>query len=165
MARNQYKTIPVITPDRREAIFSQISRCEIDKCWPWLGYKNDRNYGIVKFSGGLFRATRIIYFMETGVDPGQFMVCHSCDNPPCCNPKHLFLGTGKQNSQDASQKGLYTRGEKQWRSVLTDELVVQIRALNKNEGIGYRRISKRLNVSYQAVQGVLYGITWKHIQS
>lgn len=77
-----------------------------DGCWPWTGGKSKGGYGSIR---GRYRAHllphRVAFFFETGTDPGAAQVCHTCDNPPCCNPAHLFLGNHEINMADKASKG------------------------------------------------------------
>lgn len=75
-------------------------------CWPWRG-KLDQ-YGAISVGvkhGGPLVATRVAYKLHYGKDPGELLVCHSCDHPGCVNPGHLFLGTALDNVRDAMEKG------------------------------------------------------------
>ena len=73
-----------------------------DKCWIWNGGRTDKGYGNFRRSAAF--GSRQIYA------PGNLLVCHSCDNPPCVNPTHLFLGTYKINADDMVAKGLHSNG-------------------------------------------------------
>jgi len=75
-----------------------------DDCWPWLKGRNKKDYGRFAFRDTEFQATRIAYKLATGTDPGPLFVCHSCDNPCCVNPKHLWLGTNTDNIRDCVSK-------------------------------------------------------------
>jgi hypothetical protein len=72
-----------------------------DACWPWMGARHRRGYGLV----GARKAHRLIYRLLTSVPLDGICVCHRCDNPPCCNPAHLFAGTTSDNMRDMTIKG------------------------------------------------------------
>lgn len=80
-----------------------------DACWPWTAGKANGGYGAIRYNGSIYRAHRIAWTIANGAIPQGMLVLHKCDNPPCCNPAHLFIGTHKDNSQDMARKGR-TRG-------------------------------------------------------
>lgn len=85
--------------------------CRVDKsggedaCWPWLGPRFGGGYGQVYFHGRGQGAHRVAHLLGNGGLDSTLKVLHHCDNPPCCNPKHLFVGTAKDNSTDMVAKG------------------------------------------------------------
>jgi hypothetical protein len=74
------------------------------ECWEWVGAKNRKGYGQIRHRGVLEIAHRFSYEMARGEFDKQFFVCHSCDNPSCVNPDHLFLGSNQDNVDDKMKK-------------------------------------------------------------
>lgn len=88
-----------------DRLWPKITRTDANDCWLWTASRNDDGYGVFRFDGKMTVAHRVVYFLHYGTDPGNFEVCHKCDNPPCCNPFHLFLGTHQDNMTDMVNKG------------------------------------------------------------
>lgn len=80
-----------------------------DSCWEWPGAKSDK-YGYLKYQGKVLRAHRAMYEAHNGTIPDGLKILHSCDNPPCCNPKHLSLGTQQDNVDDMMAKKRHRNG-------------------------------------------------------
>lgn len=75
-------------------------------CWEWQGHRDPVwQYGQCTFMGHRWQVNRLAYAAANGPFDKALDICHRCDNPPCCNPEHLWLGTPKENMQDASKKG------------------------------------------------------------
>jgi hypothetical protein len=74
-------------------------------CWLWVGSTNNKGYGQLFMNGRLQLAHRVSYQLHAGPIPDGVIVCHKCDNPPCVNADHLFLGTQTTNMADMSSKG------------------------------------------------------------
>lgn len=77
-----------------------------DVCWPWTGARRAEGYGMISDGNGHNTGThRLAWTFTNGPIPAGLFVCHRCDNPPCCNPAHLFLGTNADNARDRADKG------------------------------------------------------------
>lgn len=77
-----------------------------NECWPWIGCRLAEGYGRFKSEGKFIAAHRFSFILHKGMPPvDKPCVLHECDNPPCCNPKHLFPGTKKDNTDDCIKKG------------------------------------------------------------
>jgi hypothetical protein len=78
---------------------------ELGPCWVWIGKTKSHGYGQIRYQEKGIGTHRVAWSLTHGSIPDGLFVCHKCDNPPCCNPSHLFLGTTTENQQDASRKG------------------------------------------------------------
>ena len=76
-------------------------------CWEWTGGHNGAGRSLVKLYGVQLLTPRVAYALHFGVDPGYWDVLHTCDNPDCVNPAHLFLGTHQYNTNDMVKKGRF----------------------------------------------------------
>lgn len=119
-----------------------------DACWPWKGHCYGGGYGSSYEHGkGKVPAHRIAWEVANGQTvPKGMVVCHRCDNPPCCNPRHLFIGTEAENIQDMHEKGRFPkRGVRMPRAVpeQTRAKVLQLKA----EGLTQKRIAKALGLT------------------
>lgn len=136
-----------------------------DECWPWTGYKSHQGYGRI---GGLGRdlqlCHRVAYELTYGPIPDNVAVLHHCDNPPCCNPAHLFLGDNQDNVDDKMEKGRFVpmKGETNGSSKFTKETIIEIRNL-RAAGMTFAAISKICGVSKSHVKRIAKHQAWVHI--
>lgn len=140
---------------------------EITECWPWLGQENVSGYGQFFAEHKLWTSHRVAYYLHYGIDPGAKEVCHHCDNPPCNNPYHLFLGTHQENMQDSLDKGRMIpvkarRGMESKIAKLTDSDIRVIRQL-RAKGETFAALSKRFGVCQMNIWNIIAGTTWKHV--
>lgn len=80
-----------------------------DECWPWTGAVTGKGYGKISLAYRHRNAHRVAFELWHGPIPDGLLVCHRCDNRPCCNPAHLFVGTAKDNAEDMMAKGRWKR--------------------------------------------------------
>lgn len=148
--------------------FKKRFMSKVDKtssCWLWTA-------SVFKTSGRARTtlgtrsvvASRVSYVLHKGKIKDK-LVLHKCDNVLCVNPKHLFLGTNKDNTQDMIKKGrkYLAQGNLNWSTKLTETKVRQIRRLHK-QGYGYTYLSKKFEVSHSNIGLIIRRVTWHHIK-
>lgn len=138
-------------------------------CWPWRSYKMPKGYGQMGWITGTQLAHRLAYVAAHGlmnhrgdllISPKQ-LVLHDCDNPPCCNPRHLHLGDKKKNAQEAIERGLLIPrvGEATGSAKLTEKQVLAIR----KDCRSVREIAKNYGVGKTIIGSIKRREKWKHL--
>ena len=127
------------------------------ECWPWTGRKNDKGYGRAHDT----QAHRVAYQLVNGPLAGMEQVRHSCDNPPCCNPRHLLAGTAKDNAQDAIERGRFSRGRTNGNSKLTESQVVYIR--DNPDHLSGSALALQFGLSKATISGIRNRKSWAHV--
>lgn len=133
-----------------------------DECWTWKGATTRGGYGHLKYQLGWVYSHRLAWELTQGSVPSGLKVLHRCDNRPCCNPNHLFVGTQAVNVEDMVAKGRQQRGEGHYRSSLTASDVVRIRSLHADR-IPMSAIAKAYEVGKKTIEAIVYRKTWKHV--
>jgi len=159
---------PANTP---EVLWSKVDKKGEDDCWNWLGYKNNEGYGRTWINDHGYYAHRVIFNLafpntitlnapESTADSGFLL--HTCDNPSCCNPKHLFVGTHADNMADKVAKGRSPdfSGDKGPRAKLTMTQAREARQLRK-EGISTKELAVRFGISLPSMKTLLAGKSYK----
>ena len=125
-------------------------------CWEWTGYCMPKGYGMMFFFGKMRTVHRVAayVFLSVPLDTGMRQcVLHRCDNPPCFNPDHLFLGTAKDNAEDSIRKGRFERCLKNLifaKRKLSDEQLLEIRQRRK-AGATLKELGESFSVSQNTV--------------
>lgn len=133
-----------------------------DGCWPWIRSRQREGYGKIHRGGRLLVASRVALELALDRDlaPDEF-ACHRCDNPPCCNPAHLFAGTNQENLADLSAKGLMPVGDARPNAKLDEQSVRDIRAIGGSEPL--EATGARFGVSGATVRDIVARKKWRHV--
>jgi len=120
--------------EKNKRFWLKVSRNKSSECWPWIGAKKPKGYGNIRRDKKYTTAHRVSWEIHFGKVPDGMQVLHSCDNPSCCNPYHLMLGTVMSNYIDMVKKGRSKSnhknrkcGENHINHKLTSEQVEEIR--------------------------------------
>lgn len=174
-----------------ERLWGNIACCEHGNecpycCWPWMKSRFNNHYGRIAVGSKdhkktIVVTTAIYEIWHMRPIPDGLRVLHYCDNRICCSPFHLWLGTQKENIQDAVKKGRMAKGLRHGTKTkpeaypprygiynhnarLTDDLVQSLRNRGKHEYINPRIVAEELGIARTTVARMLIGDTWKHIQ-
>jgi hypothetical protein len=128
-----------------------------EDCWIWKGAKTGAGYGVMYWNEENTYAHRLSIELDGRSIPDRFHACHTCDNPPCVNPKHLFVGSPRDNMLDKVAKNRHVLGETHPAAKLTDKEVEQIRGLFK-DGVWQTDLAKTFNVHQSHISRIVYGL-------
>lgn len=157
---------PKYTPEQRLAKFhSNIDRSGgEDACWEWIAGRQGDGYGTFGWGErGIQLSHRIAYELAYGQFPRELKVLHKCDNPPCCNPKHLFLGTQLENIQDRQSKQRTAYGYKIHTRKLTPESVIDIRRAFASGEATSKELALRYSVDRSTINLIVNNKSWTQI--
>lgn len=135
-----------------------------DECWLWQRSMHVKGYGQIKKTNERLQAYahRIAFELANGPIPSGKQVCHTCDNPRCVNPKHLFIGTSADNHQDMKRKNRHLFGSKNGGAVLNEQQVKEILALVSI--VPQRELGIRYGVSQGTISKIALGQRWSHMR-
>jgi hypothetical protein len=131
-------------------------------CWEWQAFRDRCGYGKFYYKYIYTSAPRFSAKFLAGLDIENKVVCHHCDNPACCNPDHLFVGTQLDNIKDMIAKGrdnTARKGTKNFKAKLSDEQVLSIRSSTKLHEV----LAKEYNVHVQTIGRIKRKESWAHI--
>ena len=130
--------------------WSKVDAAPSDCCWEWLASKFSNRYGQFKYKRKMWKAHRFAYQLSKGTIPDGMSVRHTCDNPACCNPAHLVIGTHQDNMNDRSQRNRQAKGESNGFCKFTNDQVRQVFLAKGTQ----REIAKQFNISNQQVSNI-----------
>jgi hypothetical protein len=148
-----------------EKFWDNVDKHCASGCWEWLGVSTTSGYGRFKVDGHSIAAHRISYYLCTDIWPGDLIVCHSCDNPCCVNPEHLWLGTHADNNRDKEEKGRgnHPFGEEHGQTALRNDDVIQIKEMIKEGLKGTGEIGRIFGVSAKVIRRIRAGNWWNGV--
>ncbi len=167
--RNKYRELTISPDIRQPCEHGTLRKRFTDKvrktptCWVWLGNKNPSGYGM--FHVNEFKtdigAHRVSFMMFKGAISEGMDVLHSCDNPACVNPDHLWLGTNEQNVEDSLRKGRgWLKGIRN--SLLSQEQVRRLRAMTLYYGM-FKDLEREWGVTRGVIRCAYHRISYKHL--
>jgi len=156
-----FKRTPLV-----ERLESRLDKSPASGCWLYLGARLPRGYGIIGAGGKRKKiyAHRAAWIVWRGPIPEGMHVCHRCDNPPCCNPDHLFLGTRSDNMRDCVQKNRLNvgdrRGTNNGRAKLSEEQVREIRECYAKGGVSQSQLAAKFNIWQTHISRIIRRQAW-----
>lgn len=156
--------------DLRERLWANVTRGEGDGCWLWTASTNNHGYGTMSFRCKSHYVHRLSWMLhhDGRLPPKGLNVLHRCDNPPCVNPDHLFLGTHKDNMRDCIEKGRFVcakpqRGSAAKVSKLTESQVGEIRQRYSAGRVTSRNLGREYGVDKTTILHIVHRRSWAHV--
>lgn len=151
-----------------QRMWGSVSEAPIDLCWEWKSTSRLKSgYGRITLNGEQKLAHRAAWEWAFGLIPDGMLVRHKCDNPSCCNPFHLELGSDKDNYNDMIERGRRisrgAKGEKNCKAKLCENEVLEIRKLYKNGGESTNTLARKFNVTQTLISQIVRKKIWRHI--
>lgn len=168
MPRSKFKPIH-LTEQQIQSFWQRVAAGGPADCWPWTRWHNKWGYGVFnvwrvgKSGYSTYLAHRIAYAVT--IRQPTMCVLHHCDNPTCCNPKHLYEGSDLDNTTDMIRRGRanHAVGSKAGLAKLQETDIPNIRCQHAG-GIPIRKIAESFGVTKGAIRHILIGRTWRHIE-
>ncbi len=149
-----------------ERFWSKVNKQGADECWHWTAGDDGHGYGLFRIDGHNKKAHRVVFFLTHKRWP-EPCCCHSCDNPLCVNPAHLWEGTVAENNADMIRKGRGKykahKGENNGEAKLTENQVRKIRERYRDSGVTCRSLASEYGVSSSLIHAIIRRYNWTHI--
>ena len=153
-------------PSLEVRFWSKVDRQDAADCWPWLASvrRKDEGYGAFCIDGKHRPASQVAWMLANGPIPAGMVVCHRCDNPGCCNPAHLFIGTPQDNDADRVAKGRQAKGSRNASAKLQEFDVWLIRRMRARLNASPRMLANLYGITGAHVWDLCNGPVWKHVR-
>lgn len=135
-----------------------------ENCWLWKGDINRNGYGRLQFNNKRLLAHRVSYEIHKETLQNNLYVCHTCDNPKCVNPSHLFLGTQKDNMADCAKKMRHTYGSNVKHAILNEKQIEEIRSDYFSKKLNQRMLAEKYGVSRGHIGLIIQSKRWPHVK-
>jgi len=148
-----------------DRFYSLINYNGEDECWDWKRNLPPTGvYPVLRINHRNISVNRLSYFLYYGEFDESLLVCHTCDNPKCVNPHHLFLGTTRDNTLDMIKKGRdKICGEKNIKAKITEKDVLRIRELFATGSMTVLDISAKYPINPETIGKIISGRLWKNV--
>ena len=137
-----------------------------DECWPWTGKMASGGYGSIRDEDGrMTRTHRVAWRLANGPIPDGLMIRHSCDNPPCCNPRHLAPGTQLDNMRDMyrRQRANHPRGPRAANAKLTEADIIEIRSRHAARSSKLVEMAREYGLHRSQIERIVHRKAWAHL--
>lgn len=159
--------------DLATRFWRKVQKDTPESCWIWTGNKRRTGHGVIFNNGKSRSASRVVWEMDRGPIPAGMQVLHKCDNAPCVNPDHLYVGTYQDNNRDKTERGRCyrggptkpLRGEDHPRAIVNAETVEMIRIfrLAYEPTPSYAQVGREFGISKELAVAIVKGCIWKTV--
>lgn len=160
---------PQLTPQDIERFWSKVNKAPgqgaTGECWEWQLSCCNKGYGKFNIVGRILKAHRVSYFLHYKEWPFNLLICHHCDNPPCCNPDHLFKGTNDENMADMMKKNRHASltGTTNPAAKITESDVMEIRRRYDAGEFAPLKWADEFNVTNATIGQIIRNQSWRHL--
>lgn len=154
---------PTTSRPLTERFWEKVDIGAPDECWEWQASTDKKGYGQIKFEGRKRKGAHQVAWLLTYGDYGDLHVLHKCDNPRCCNPHHLFLGTIQDNLADMYKKNRHPHGDTHAFAKFTHQQIDDIRSRYAEGGIMQKELAAQYGTTEKYISSIITRLRWKHV--
>lgn len=166
----------ILTQKDVSRFWAGVSVLGLEECWPWLRCRESRmGYGRFYLNRKMEYSHRVVWFLTNCPIPELFeglpaCICHICDNPPCCNLAHLFLGNQLINNQDCAIKGCSLgsgdrcKGQNNPKALKTEVEIKEIKQHLQKRVLTRKEIGEMYGISKQVISNISLRVSWSYVK-